>query len=157
MRSTLRGVGADARWQDRRLWPRARPGPSLPELSSAEMTQGDGNGWVGCDQDHRHWGKHGAAGLLIWAPDSSGRPLVLLIRRAGWSHHGGTWGPPGGARDSHESPAEAAVREAAEECGAPPRGGRDRGPAPRRQWRLGLQAPVGGAGGAVPGRAGPGA
>ena len=84
------------------------------------MTQGDGDGWVGCDQDHRHWGRHGAAGLLIWAPDSSGRPLVLLIRRAGWSHHGGTWGPPGGARDSHESAAEAAVREAAEECGAPP-------------------------------------
>ena len=78
------------------------------------MTQGDGNGWVGCDQDHRHWGRHGAAGLLIWAPDGSGRPLVLLIRRAGWSHHGGTWGPPGGARDSHESPAEAAMREAAE-------------------------------------------
>ncbi len=84
------------------------------------MTQGDGDGWVGCDQDHRHWGRHGAAGMLIWAPDSSGRPLVLLIRRAGWSHHGGTWGPPGGARDSHESPAEAAVREAAEECGAAP-------------------------------------
>jgi 8-oxo-dGTP pyrophosphatase MutT (NUDIX family) len=84
------------------------------------MTQGDGNGWVGCDRDHRHWGRHGAAGLLLWAPDSSGRPLVLLIRRAGWSHHGGTWGPPGGARDSHESPAEAAMREAAEECGAPP-------------------------------------
>ncbi|HKA95568.1 MAG TPA: NUDIX domain-containing protein [Streptosporangiaceae bacterium] len=84
------------------------------------MTQGDGNGWVGCDRDHRHWGRHGAAGLLIWAPDGSGRPLVLLIRRAEWSHHGGTWGPPGGARDSHESPAEAAMREAAEECGAPP-------------------------------------
>jgi 8-oxo-dGTP diphosphatase len=84
------------------------------------MTHGDGDGWVGCGQDHRHWGKHGAAGLLIWAPDGSGRPLVLLIRRAGWSHHGDTWGPPGGARDSHESPAETAVREAAEECGAPP-------------------------------------
>jgi 8-oxo-dGTP pyrophosphatase MutT (NUDIX family) len=83
------------------------------------MTHGDGDGWVGCDQDHRHWGRHGAAGLLIWAPDDSGRPLVLLIRRAGWSHHGDTWGPPGGARDSHETPAEAAVREAAEECGAP--------------------------------------
>ena len=82
------------------------------------MTQGDGDGWVGCGQDHRHWGRHGAAGLLIWAPDGSGRPLVLLIRRAGWSHHGDTWGPPGGARDSHETPAEAAVREAAEECGA---------------------------------------
>jgi 8-oxo-dGTP diphosphatase len=84
------------------------------------MTHGDGDGWISCALGHQHWGKHGAAGLLIWAPDSSGRPLVLLIRRAGWSHHGGTWGPPGGARDSHESPAEAAAREAAEECGAPP-------------------------------------
>jgi 8-oxo-dGTP pyrophosphatase MutT (NUDIX family) len=84
------------------------------------MTHGDGDGWISCALDHQHWGRHGAAGLLIWAPDSSGRQLVLLIRRAGWSHHGGTWGPPGGARDSHESPAEAAVREAAEECGAPP-------------------------------------
>jgi 8-oxo-dGTP diphosphatase len=84
------------------------------------MTQGDGDGWVSCALDHQHWGRHGAAGLLIWAPDGSGRQLVLLIRRAGWSHHGGTWGPPGGARDSHESAAEAAVREAAEECGAPP-------------------------------------
>jgi 8-oxo-dGTP diphosphatase len=84
------------------------------------MTHGDGDGWTSCALDHQHWGKHGAAGLLIWAPDSSGRQLVLLIRRARWSHHGGTWGPPGGARDSHESPAETAVREAAEECGAPP-------------------------------------
>ena len=77
------------------------------------MTHGDGDGWVGCGQEHQHWGRHGAAGLLIWAPDGSGRPLVLLIRRAGWSHHGDTWGPPGGARDSHETPAEAAVPAAA--------------------------------------------
>jgi 8-oxo-dGTP pyrophosphatase MutT (NUDIX family) len=84
------------------------------------MTYGDGDGWADCDTGHQHWGKHGAAGLLISAPGESGEPLVLLIRRAGWSQHGGTWGPPGGARDSHESPAEAAVREAEEECGAPP-------------------------------------
>ena len=84
------------------------------------MTHGDGDGWADCGTGHQHWGKHGAAGLLICAPDESGEPLVLLMRRAGWSQHAGTWGPPGGARDSHESPAEAAVREAAEECGAPP-------------------------------------
>jgi 8-oxo-dGTP diphosphatase len=82
------------------------------------MTHGDGDGWIRCDQGHRHWGRHGAAGLLAAAPDSTGRTLVLLIQRVGWSQHGGTWGPPGGARDSHETPAEAAVREAAEECGA---------------------------------------
>ncbi|HEY6277166.1 MAG TPA: NUDIX domain-containing protein [Streptosporangiaceae bacterium] len=82
------------------------------------MTNGDGDGWVRCDLGHRHWGRYGAAGLLCCAPDSTGRTLVLLIQRVEWSQHGGTWGPPGGARDSHESPAEAAVREAAEECGA---------------------------------------
>jgi 8-oxo-dGTP diphosphatase len=82
------------------------------------MTHGDGDGWVRCDLGHRHWGRHGAAGLLSGAPGSTGRTLVLLILRVGWSQHGGTWGPPGGARDSHESPAGAALREAAEECGA---------------------------------------
>jgi 8-oxo-dGTP pyrophosphatase MutT (NUDIX family) len=45
---------------------------------------------------------------------------VLLARRSRWSHHGGTWGPPGGARDSGEPPVAAALREAAEECGLPP-------------------------------------
>jgi 8-oxo-dGTP diphosphatase len=42
---------------------------------------------------------------------------VLLQHRAVWSHQGGTWGLPGGARDSHETVEEAAVREANEEAG----------------------------------------
>jgi 8-oxo-dGTP diphosphatase len=42
---------------------------------------------------------------------------VLLQHRAVWSHQGGTWALPGGARDSHESPEETAVREAHEEAG----------------------------------------
>jgi 8-oxo-dGTP diphosphatase len=40
-----------------------------------------------------------------------------LQHRAPWSHQGGTWGLPGGARDSHETPQQAAVREANEEAG----------------------------------------
>ncbi len=83
------------------------------------MADGDGNGWVVCARGHRHWGRYGAAGLLTYAPDPAGQPSVLLIHRAGWTQHGGTWGPPGGARDSHESAARAALREAAEECGVP--------------------------------------
>jgi 8-oxo-dGTP diphosphatase len=42
---------------------------------------------------------------------------VLLQHRAPWVHNGDTWGIPGGARDSHESFIEAAIREAQEEIG----------------------------------------
>lgn len=42
---------------------------------------------------------------------------MLLQHRAAWSHQGGTWGLPGGARDSHETVEQAAVREAHEEAG----------------------------------------
>lgn len=42
---------------------------------------------------------------------------MLLQHRAPWSHQGGTWGLPGGARDSHETAEQAAVREAHEEAG----------------------------------------
>lgn len=42
---------------------------------------------------------------------------MLLQHRAVWSHQGGTWGLPGGARDSHETVEQAAVREAHEEAG----------------------------------------
>ena len=59
----------------------------------------------------------GAAGLLLRAPRPDGTPAVLLQHRAVWSHQGGTWGLPGGARDSHETPEETAVREAQEEAG----------------------------------------
>lgn len=64
-----------------------------------------------------HWGRHGAAGLLLRAPRSDGTPALLLQHRAPWSHQGGTWALPGGALDSHETPEEAAVREAWEEAG----------------------------------------
>lgn len=76
----------------------------------------DGDGWVGCALGHRHWGLHGAAGLLLVAPGQHG-PQILLQHRAPWSHHGGTWGIPGGARARSESAAQAALREAVEETG----------------------------------------
>lgn len=76
----------------------------------------DGDGWVECGLGHRHWGRFGAAGLLIRdRSGSSGR--VVLQHRAAWSHHGDTWGLPGGARNSDESPVQAALREAGEEAG----------------------------------------
>ncbi len=84
------------------------------------MTSHDGNGWARCGRGHRHWGRHGAAGLLVAAPDAAGQPTVLLQQRSWWGSHGGAWGPPGGARDSHESELHAALREAAEECAIDP-------------------------------------
>jgi 8-oxo-dGTP diphosphatase len=46
---------------------------------------------------------------------------VLLQHRAVWTASGDTWGVPGGARDSHESAIEAALRETEEETAIPPR------------------------------------
>jgi len=81
--------------------------------------RGDGDGWVVSNEGTHHWGRHGAAGLLLRAPSVDGTAGVLLQHRAPWSHQGDTWGLPGGARDSHETPEEAALREAHEETGLP--------------------------------------
>ena len=79
--------------------------------------RGDGDGWVFSDGGGRYWGRHGAAGLLLRAPRSDGSAAVLLQHRAPWSHQGGTWGLPGGARDSHETPEQAASRYLEEQTG----------------------------------------
>ena len=76
---------------------------------------GDGDGWTRCALGHRHWGIYGAAGLLLRHADQ-----VLLQHRALWSHHGGTWGVLGGARNSDETAADTAAREAVEEAGVRP-------------------------------------
>jgi 8-oxo-dGTP diphosphatase len=68
--------------------------------------------WTTCSHGHAHWGRYGAAGLLL-ARDAT----VLLQLRAGWAHQGGTWSIPGGARDPGESPTRAALRESEEELG----------------------------------------
>ena len=82
--------------------------------------RGDGNGWVVSTTGNRYWGRYGAAGLLLRAPAPDGSCAVLLQRRSIWSHQGGTWGLPGGARDSHETPEQAAIRETYEETGVRP-------------------------------------
>ncbi|MBO3745964.1 NUDIX hydrolase [Streptosporangiaceae bacterium NEAU-GS5] len=80
------------------------------------MAAKDGDGWAQCGRGHQHWGIHGATGLLAVHHASDGGPYVLMQKRSWWSHHGGTWGLPGGAMDSHEDAIAGALREAWEEA-----------------------------------------
>ena len=88
---------------------------SSEQMRYEPRVSGDGNGWVQCALGHRHWGRFGAAGLLI-----TDGTRVVLQHRAPWTHDGGTWALPGGARDSHEDVVTAALREAAEEAALDP-------------------------------------
>lgn len=72
--------------------------------------------WTTCEAGHAHWGRYGAAGLLL--VDSE---RVLLQHRSAHVHQGGTWSIPGGAREPWETAWEAALREAGEETGIHPR------------------------------------
>ncbi|CAM3533377.1 NUDIX hydrolase [Occultella aeris] len=84
---------------------------------------GPADAWVECGCGQRHWGTAGAAGLLLadGGASSGGPPTrVVLQFRAAWSHHGGTWGVPGGALDPDEDSLTGALREAEEEAGIAP-------------------------------------
>lgn len=74
-----------------------------------------GDTWVQAADGVRYWGKFGAAGLLAHDPARG----ILLQHRADWSHHGGTWGIPGGARHEGEDAVTGALRESQEEAGVP--------------------------------------
>ena len=84
------------------------------------MAARDGDGWIQCRCGSKHWGKFGAAGILIFRENAEGGREIFLQHRAPWVHNGDTWGIPGGARDSHESVIDGAIREAVEETGIDP-------------------------------------
>lgn len=89
------------------------PAPGEPRRPDGPRDPGDA--WVVDDAGTRYWGRFGAAGLL--AVDASRG--ILLQHRVAWSHHGDTWGLPGGARHQGESACDGALRESAEEAGVP--------------------------------------
>ncbi|MDO4913560.1 MAG: Maf family protein [Bifidobacteriaceae bacterium] len=80
-----------------------------------------GDGWVECACGRKHWGLHGASGILLARRNSNGDVThVVMQHRAMWSAEGGTWGIPGGATADGESPAEGALRESFEEANINP-------------------------------------
>jgi len=85
--------------------------PPLPPFGVRDS----GDTWVYGPDGAKYWGRFGAAGLLVWHPLAG----VLLQHRIAWSHHGGTWGLPGGALKEGETPVQGALREANEEAGVP--------------------------------------
>lgn len=95
--------------------------PDLPGVNRATPPgpppgpRDPGDAWAVGPDGTRAWGRFGAAGLLV--DDGAGR--VLLQHRVEWSHHGGTWGIPGGARHQGEDAVTGALRESAEEAGVP--------------------------------------
>lgn len=89
------------------------PAPDEPRRPLGPRDPGDA--WVEAPTGERYWGRFGASGLLAVDP----RRGVLLQHRVAWSHHGGTWALPGGARHQGESATDAAIREATEEAGVP--------------------------------------
>lgn len=64
---------------------------------------------ITCARGCQHWGVHGAAGVLVHHDGH------VLLQKRGAGHYTGTWAAPGGAIESGETPAQAALREAGEE------------------------------------------
>ncbi|PZU37660.1 MAG: NTP pyrophosphohydrolase [Microbacterium sp.] len=90
--------------------------PPLPgEPRRPHGPRDPGDAWVIADSGERYWGRFGAAGLLAVDAERG----ILLQHRVSWSHFGGTWGLPGGARHEGESAFDGALREAGEEAGVP--------------------------------------
>jgi 8-oxo-dGTP pyrophosphatase MutT (NUDIX family) len=83
------------------------------------MMNTSGDGYVTCSQGHTHWGRYGAAGLLVFTVSADGEPLYLLQKRSPDVHLGGTWSTPGGALHYGEHPVAGALREANEELPLP--------------------------------------
>ena len=79
-----------------------------------------GDGFVRCSDGRTRWGVYGAAGVVFVVRELQDT-VVMMQRRSPFSHEGGTWSCAGGAIDEGEDPYEAAMREAEEEIGWPPK------------------------------------
>jgi 8-oxo-dGTP diphosphatase len=71
---------------------------------------------LSCECGAKHWGKYGAAGMLI----VHNNKVLLELRSSSVNQQPNTWGIPGGARRYDEDYSMAAYRETQEELGLNP-------------------------------------
>ncbi|MFI7132175.1 NUDIX domain-containing protein [Nonomuraea sp. NPDC050153] len=88
---------------------------AYPDIPVGWQLSKPGDGWVRCEQGHRHWGTKGGAGLLLFHRAPGGEVQVLMQLRSLETQHGGTLGLPGGALRPGEDPVDGGFREVGEE------------------------------------------
>ncbi len=87
-----------------------------PDSLTEVYRAGAGEDRVTLEDGSRRFGRYGGAGVLLRTQNPDGSWSVLMQRRAGETHRN-AWGLPGGARQLHETAAQAAFRELREETG----------------------------------------
>ncbi|GAB3982328.1 NUDIX domain-containing protein [Plantactinospora veratri] len=119
--SVLTGIAAGASWADPEMDPTRIDWPTRQAAAAIPFRVVDGRPVNPCEStsvrygrnELGHWGEQVCADALVVATDEHGHRFIVLVERA--DGHG--WALPGGYVDPGEDPAEAAVRELAEETG----------------------------------------
>ncbi|KAI1384952.1 uncharacterized protein F4822DRAFT_378431 [Hypoxylon trugodes] len=75
------------------------------------------NNMVQCSRGHQHYGKNGAAGIILYRYRDDGQVEMLLSQRSANVDHPNTWCTIGGLVNDGEQTFQAAIREMQEETG----------------------------------------
>jgi ADP-ribose pyrophosphatase len=117
--SVLAGIAAGASWADPQMDPTRIDWASRQAAALIPFAVVDGRPVNPCQStgirygrnELGHWGEQVCADAVVTATDTAGRRWLVLVERS--DGHG--WALPGGHVDPGEDPADAAVRELAEE------------------------------------------